>query len=64
MTTLDYIPPAGRLGKWVAKLFGEEPQQQIKEDLRIFKRVMETGEIPTIEGQPRGTCGAGGTRVN
>ena len=54
---LDYIPPAGQIGRWVAKLFGEEPQQQIQEDLRRFKRLMETGEIPTTDGQPRGTCG-------
>jgi uncharacterized membrane protein len=40
---IDYIPPAGRLGKWVAKMFGEAPDQQIQEDLRQFKRVMETG---------------------
>src|SRR5215213_10719454 len=36
---LDYIPPAGRLGKWVARLFGEEPTIQITEDLRKFKRI-------------------------
>ena len=54
--TFDYIPPAGNVGRWVAKLFGEEPQQQVQEDLRNFKRTMETGEIPTILGQPRGTC--------
>ena len=42
---IDYIPPAGRVGKWVAKLFGEAPDQQIREDLRKFKRVMETGEF-------------------
>lgn len=59
---LDYIPPAGAVGKWVARLFGEEPQQQIKEDLRNFKRVMETGEVPTIQGQPQGTCKGGGVR--
>ena len=41
---IDYIPPAGRLGKWVAKLFGEAPDQQIEDDLRKFKRVMETGQ--------------------
>ena len=29
----------------MAKLFGEEPQQQVKGDLRRFKQVMETGEI-------------------
>jgi uncharacterized membrane protein len=59
---LDYIPPAGKIGKYVAKLFGEEPTLQVREDLRRFKRLMETGEIPTTMGQPRGTCtGTGGT---
>ena len=57
---IDYIPPGGRLGKWVARLFGEEPSQQIKEDLRRFKRLMETGEIPTTQGQPKGSCDGGG----
>ncbi len=52
---LEYQPPAGKLGAIVAKLFGEEPNQQISEDLRRFKRLMETGEIPTTEGQPRGS---------
>ncbi len=52
---LEYRPPAGKLGAAVARLFGEEPNQQVQEDLRRFKRLMETGEIPTIEGQPRGT---------
>jgi uncharacterized membrane protein len=59
---LDYIPPAGRVGKWVAKLFGEEPAQQIREDLRRFKRFVEVGEIPTTDGQPRGTCTGRGKR--
>jgi uncharacterized membrane protein len=53
---IDYIPPAGRIGKWVARLFGEEPSQQLHEDLRRFKRLMETGEVPTTEGQPVGSC--------
>ncbi|HEX8915733.1 MAG TPA: SRPBCC family protein [Humisphaera sp.] len=53
---LDYIPPAGKLGKYIAMLFGEAPEIQIKEDLRRFKRLMETGLVPTIEGQPMGTC--------
>jgi uncharacterized membrane protein len=50
--TLAYRPPMGKLGATVAKLFGEEPKQQLDEDLRRFKCLMETGEIPTIEGQP------------
>jgi len=51
---LQYDPPAGKVGAAVAWLFGEEPSQTIREDLRRFKALMETGEVPTIEGQPRG----------
>jgi uncharacterized membrane protein len=39
---LRYAPPAGRLGAMLAKLFGEEPEQQIQADLRAFKSMMET----------------------
>lgn len=38
---IQYDPPAGKLGAAVARLFGEEPSQQIEEDLRRFKEVME-----------------------
>ena len=55
---IDYIPPGGVVGKWVATLFGRNPSYQIREDLRRFKRLMETGETPTTEGQPTGTCTA------
>jgi uncharacterized membrane protein len=51
---LQYNPPGGKLGAAVAKLFGEEPNQTIREDLRRFKQLMEAGEIPTTEGQPSG----------
>jgi len=51
---LQYDPPAGRLGALIAKLFGEEPNQTVREDLRRFKRLLETGEIPTTAGQPSG----------
>ncbi|BCS31042.1 hypothetical protein TBR22_A02410 [Luteitalea sp. TBR-22] len=47
---LEYKPPAGSLGRGIAWLFGEEPRQQVKEDLRRFKQLMETGEIPLAEG--------------
>jgi uncharacterized membrane protein len=53
---LDYIPPGGRLGAAVAYLFGRSPSAEIKEDLRRFKQLMETGEIATTQGQPRGSC--------
>lgn len=58
--TLKYDPPAGKIGSLVAKLWGEEPSQQIEEDLRRFKQVMETGEISTTEGQPSGRSASAG----
>jgi uncharacterized membrane protein len=51
---LSYDPPAGRVGSLIAKLFGEEPDQQVREDLRHFKEIMEAGEIPTTRGQTSG----------
>ena len=51
---LQYNPPGGRVGAAVARLFGEEPNQTVREDLRRFKRLLETGEIPTTDGQPSG----------
>jgi uncharacterized membrane protein len=59
---LEYQPPAGQIGRWVAKIFGEEPDQQIRDDLRNFKRMMEIGEVLTTIGQPKGTCTGNGTR--
>jgi len=54
---LQYNPPAGIIGAAVASLWGKEPGQQIQEDLHRLKQLMEAGEIPTIEGQPRGRQG-------
>ncbi len=51
---IHYNPPGGKLGSTIAKLFGEEPSVQAKMDLRRFKAVIETGEVPTIEGQSSG----------
>lgn len=42
--SLDYVPPAGRAGAALAKLFGEDPEIQIAEDLDRFKRMLESGE--------------------
>jgi len=41
--SLKYNPPGGKVGIAVAKMFGEEPQQQIAEDLNRFKQLMESG---------------------
>lgn len=38
---LQYSPPGGRLGSWIARLFGEEPNIQIREDLEKFREAME-----------------------
>ena len=51
---LQYEPPAGRLGGWIAWLFGEEPSLQIRDDLRRLKSLLETGEVPQVGGQPSG----------
>jgi uncharacterized membrane protein len=40
-----YNPPAGLVGVGAAKLFGEEPAQQVSGELRAFKQLMETGEV-------------------
>ncbi|WP_380879806.1 hypothetical protein ACFB49_06120 [Sphingomonas sp. DBB INV C78] len=45
--TILYDPPAGVVGKIVAKLFQREPAIQARRDLRRFKQLMETGEIAT-----------------
>lgn len=40
----------GKLASVFAKLTGEEPTQQVAEDLRRFKAILETGEFPAVEG--------------
>lgn len=44
---LLYDPPAGAVGKLVAKLFQREPAIQARRELRRFKQLMETGEVAT-----------------
>ena len=43
---LQYAPPAGKAGALVARLFGREPSQTIREDLQRLKQVLEAGEMP------------------
>ena len=51
---LTYEAPGGKIGALAAKIFGEEPNQQVSEDLRRFKSLMEAGLIMKVEGQPSG----------
>lgn len=44
---IAYEPPAGVVGKAVAKLTQREPRIQARRDLHRFKQLMETGEIAT-----------------
>ena len=52
---IEYNPIAGVLGAAVAKLFGEEPKQQLDDDLRRFKQVLEVGEVVVSEATLLGT---------
>ena len=48
---MTYSPPAGAVGKLVAKLFQREPHIQARRDLRRFKQLLETGEV-TVNASP------------
>jgi uncharacterized membrane protein len=56
--TLQYEPPAGKVGSLVASAFGREPSQTIREDLRRLKQLLEAGEIAKAAGAG-GVAGAG-----
>jgi len=51
---LQYSPPGGKVAANLAKLLRQDPASEIREDLRRFKQLIETGEVATTEGQPRG----------
>lgn len=52
---IQYNPPGGVIGKTVAQLFGEEPEQQLDDDMRRFKQMMEVGEVVVSEATLFGT---------
>jgi uncharacterized membrane protein len=52
--SLKYDPPAGRMGAALAHMLGQDPEADIREDLRRFKHLMEAGEAPATHGQPSG----------
>ncbi|MEV0237869.1 SRPBCC family protein [Nonomuraea sp. NPDC050786] len=52
--TLEYRGRGRALGATVARMFGEYPEQQLRDDLRRFKQIMETGEVLLSEGSPEG----------
>lgn len=51
---LEYEPPLGEAGKLISSLMGAVTEQQIQEQIRNFKQIMEAGEMPTTRGQSSG----------
>ena len=47
---LQYSPPGGKIGAAVARLVGRDAATEIREDLRRFKQLVETGEVPSTNG--------------
>jgi uncharacterized membrane protein len=52
---LSYEPTAGKVGEMLAKALGDDPAQKVKDDLRRFKQVVETGQVVRSEANPDGT---------
>jgi uncharacterized membrane protein len=52
--TLRYDMPGGKAGELVARYLGEDPRQQLDDDLRRFKQMVETGEVVRSDGAPEG----------
>lgn len=50
---IDYYPPGGAAGRAAAKLAQGINAQQLEEDLKRLKRILETGEIATAETADR-----------
>jgi uncharacterized membrane protein len=57
---MQYRLPGGALGTGLATIFGKHPEFVVREDLRRFKALLETGEVPTTVGQTHGPRGIHG----
>ena len=42
---MRYAPPGGKIASGLLKMFRKEPGQQVGDDLRRFKQVLELGEV-------------------
>jgi uncharacterized membrane protein len=51
---LDLDPPGGGVGRAISRMLSPITKQQVHEDLRRFKNLLEAGEVPTTDGQPAG----------
>jgi uncharacterized membrane protein len=49
---MKYNPPAGKVGATIAKMLGQAPEQEIDQDMRCLKELIETGKIQTSRVRP------------
>jgi len=61
---MQYFLPGGAVGKTFATMLGRNPEFTVREDLRRFKALLETGETPTTAGQTHGPRGIHGHLQN
>jgi len=51
---LERAEPKGKLGEVVQKVVGSVSMAKVKDELRRFKQLVETGEVARSEGAPEG----------
>ncbi|MFB5947034.1 SRPBCC family protein [Albibacterium profundi] len=51
---ISYRAPGGKITEAIAGLFNPLFENMIREDIKNFKRFIESGVLPTIENQPFG----------
>ncbi len=55
---VDVAARGGKLGEIAGKLLGSDPLAKVKDDLRRFKQLVETGVIARSEAVPEGELAA------
>lgn len=57
---VNYGLPGGSVTSGLAALFGKNPEFVVREDVRRFKQLLESGEVATTRGQTHGPRGIHG----
>ncbi|EMR00981.1 SRPBCC family protein [Cesiribacter andamanensis] len=57
--TIKYYPPEGSIGSAIARMFNSLIENVVHEDMRRFKYLLETGQLPLGKGTPGGSSGGG-----
>ncbi len=55
---IEYAFEMSKVGHLFFQIFGRDPDQQLRKNLRLFKKLMETGEIIQVAGQTSGRLAA------